>query len=153
MKKVLVPSIIFIVLGFIVGNLVFSNRVELVRKIKNNNNYYFLEEGVYTSKETLNKNISKVTQKVISKINNNYYVYVGITKSEEIAKKIKELYQERGIKINIKERKLNNEEFLNNVTQFDILLNEAKTLEEIITIEKIILSNYDDLINNANSLE
>ena len=146
MKKVLVPSIIFIVLGFIVGNLVFSNRVELVRKIKNNNNYYFLEEGVYTSKETLNKNISKVTQKVISKINNNYYVYVGITKSEEIAKKIKELYQERGIKIN-------NEEFLNNVTQFDILLNEAKTLEEIITIEKIILSNYDDLINTANSLE
>ena len=153
MKRILILSSIFVVLGFAVGNIIFSNRVELVRNIKNNNNYYFLEEGVYSSKEMLNTNVSKVAQKVISKINNNYYVYIGITKNKDIALKIKELYEERGYKINIKEKKLNNEEFSTNLNQFDILLNEATTFEEINTIERIILSNYEDLINNNNSLE
>ena len=111
MKRIMILSGFLIILGFIVGNMIFSNRVELVRKIKNNNNYYFLEEGVYSSKETLNTNVSKIAQKAISKINNNYYVYIGITKNKNIALKIKELYEERGYKITIKEKQLNNEEF------------------------------------------
>ena len=49
--------------------------------------------------------------------------------------------------------RLKNEEFSHNVSQFDILLKEAKTFDEVLTIEKIILSNYDDLINYPNILE
>ena len=153
MKKIIVVGSIFILLGFIVGNNLFSKRIELIKEINKNNTYYFLEEGVYSSKEILNANISKMTQKIISKNNDYYYVYIGITKNVENAEKIKELYEERGYKIKIKEKRLKNEEFSNNVTQFDILLKEAKTFEEILTIEKIILSNYDDLIKNPNILE
>ena len=153
MKRILVLSSIFILLGFIVGNFIFSKRIELIRKINDNKTYYFLEEGVYSSKEMLQNNISEITEKVISKINNYYHVYIGITKNKDIALKIKELYEERGYKINIKEKKLNNEEFSTNVSQFDILLKEVSTFDEIRTIERIILSNYEDLINNINSLE
>ena len=95
----------------------------------------------------------EITQKVISENKNYYYVYIGITKNIDVAKKIKELYEERGYKIKIKEKQLKNEEFSNNVSQFDILLKEATTFDEVLTIEKIILSNYDDLINNPNILE
>ena len=153
MKKILVVSSIFILLGFHAGNYIFQKRITLINEINKNNTYYFLEEGVYSSKENINTSISNITHKVISKKQDYYYVYLGITKNIEVAKKIKELYEERGYKIKIKEIKLKNEEFSNNVNQFDILLKEAKTLEEILTIEKIILSNYDDLINNPNILE
>lgn len=153
MKKILLFSSIFILLGFYVGNSIFSKRIALINEINKNNTYYFLEEGVYSSPEILENNVSKITQKVISKNNNYYYVYIGITKDIDIAEKIKDLYEERGYKINIKEKKLKNEEFSNNVTQFDILLEEATTFDEVLTIEKIILSNYDDLINNPNILE
>lgn len=153
MKKILVVSSIFILLGFLVGNSIITKRINLIKEINKNNTYYFLEEGVYSSKDMLNANISKITQKVISKNNDYYYVYIGITKNVDIAKKIKELYEERGYKIKVKEMKLKNEEFSNNVNQFDILLKEANTFEEVLTIERIILSNYDDLINNPNILE
>lgn len=153
MKKIIVVGSIFILLGFIVGNNLFSKRVELIKEIKKNNTYYFLEEGVYSSKEMLTNNITKITQKVVSENNDYYYVYIGITKNIDIAKKIKELYEERGYKIKIKEKQLKNEEFSNNVSQFDILLKEATTFDEILTIERIVLSNYDDLINNPNILE
>ena len=66
MKKMLTVSSIFILLGFFVGNSIFSKRVNVVRVIKNNDTYYFLEEGVYSSKENLQNYISKITQKVIS---------------------------------------------------------------------------------------
>ena len=128
-------------------------RIEVIKEFNKNNTYYFLEEGVYSSKEMLKTNISKITQKVISKNKEYYYVYIGITKNKAVAEKIKQLYEERGYKIQIKEKRLKNEEFSNNVNQFDILLKEAKTFDEVLTIEKIILSNYDDLINNPNILE
>lgn len=153
MKKVLIISSIFIFLGFLVGNKIFMKRIEVIKEFNKNNTYYFLEEGVYSSKEMLKTNISKITQKVISKNKEYYYVYIGITKNKEVAEKIKQLYEERGYKIQIKEKRLKNEEFSNNVNQFDILLKEAKTFDEVLTIEKIILSNYDDLINNPNILE
>ena len=153
MKKIIVVGSIFILLGFIVGNNLFSKRIELVKEINRNNTYYFLEEGVYSSKEMLQNNISKITQKVISENKNYYYVYIGITKNIDVATKIKELYEERGYKIKIKEKQLKNEEFSNNVSQFDILLKEATTFDEVLTIERIVLSNYDDLINNPNILE
>ena len=153
MKKILTVSSIFILLGFFVGNSIFSKRVNVVREIKNNDTYYFLEEGVYSSKENHQNNISKITQKVISQNKEYYYVYIGITKNIDIAEKIKKLYEDKGYKIKIKEMRLKNEEFSHNVSQFDILLKEAKTFDEVLTIEKIILSNYDDLINNPNILE
>lgn len=153
MKKVLIISSIFIFLGFLVGNKIFMKRIEVIKEFNKNNTYYFLEEGVYSSKEMLKTNISKITQKVISQNKEYYYVYIGITKNKEVAEKIKQLYEERGYKIQIKEKRLKNEEFSNNVNQFDILLKEAKTFDEVLTIEKIILSNYDDLINNPNILE
>lgn len=153
MKKVLIISSLFIFLGFLVGNKIFMKRIEVIKEFNKNNTYYFLEEGVYSSKEMLKTNISKITQKVISQNKEYYYVYIGITKNKEVAEKIKQLYEERGYKIQIKEKRLKNEEFSNNVNQFDILLKEAKTFDEVLTIEKIILSNYDDLINNPNILE
>lgn len=153
MKKVLIISSIFIFLGFLVGNKIFMKRIEVIKEFNKNNTYYFLEEGVYSSKEMLKTNISKITQKVVSQNKEYYYVYIGITKNKEVAEKIKQLYEERGYKIQIKEKRLKNEEFSNNVNQFDILLKEAKTFDEVLTIEKIILSNYDDLINNPNIIE
>ena len=108
MKKILTVSSIFILLGFFVGNSIFSKRVNVVREIKNNDTYYFLEEGVYSSKENLQNNISKITQKVISQNKEYYYVYIAITKNIDIAEKIKKLYEDKGYKIKIKEMRLKN---------------------------------------------
>ena len=74
----------------------------------------------------------------------NNKVYIGITKEENIAKKIKSIYEEEGYQIYIKEIKIDNEEFNNNITQFDLLINSATTKDEILTIEEVVLANYEE---------
>ena len=41
---------------------------------------------------------------------------------------------------------LSNEEFNNNVTQFDLLINATTSEKEILTIEKVVLANYEEII-------
>ena len=74
------------------------------------------------------------------------YVYLGITRDSNNAKKIKAIYEKKGYQIYIKEQNLSNEEFYNNVTQFDLLITGTNKESEILTIEEVVLANYEELI-------
>lgn len=147
MKKNIISSIIFIILGFYIGNFIFSNRIYLLNK-SNKNNYYVIQEGIYQDKNVLETNIKNIEQKIVEHKNNNYYVYVGITKNLDNAEKIKKIYLDKGIKVIIKEIEIKNEVFLNNLEQLDILLDQTNDKEEILTIEKVILSEYEEFVKN-----
>ena len=41
---------------------------------------------------------------------------------------------------------LKNLEFINNIDQFDILVDSASNDQDITTIQEVVLSNYEDLI-------
>ena len=94
----------------------------------------------------MEENIKNMDLKVVDELDNKYYVYLGITKDESIAKKLKEIYESQGYQIYIKEVSLSNEEFNNNVTQFDLLINATTSEKEILTIEKVVLANYEEII-------
>ena len=49
----------------------------------------------------------------------------------------------------LKEINLSNEEFFNNVTQFDLLIENSETEEEILTIEEVVLANYEEIIKKS----
>lgn len=118
MKKIIISGILLIILGYYLGHFIFNERI--INKYKNEEKYYFLQEGVYSNKENLQTNLSNLNNKLIDKKDNKYYVYVGITKDLEVAKKIMKIYEDDGYNIYIKEKYLSNEEFYNNVTQFDL---------------------------------
>ena len=63
----------------------------------------------------------------------------------------KEIYENKGYQIYIKEQNLSNEEFYNNVTQFDILINSTNKESEILTIEEVVLANYEELIKRKSN--
>ena len=142
MKKLLIQSFLFIGMGFFMGNILFQNKFTFG---KQKDIYYFLEEGVYEKKEVIQNNLYNVSPKAVDYQDNRYHVYVGITKEKEIAEKIKEIYKEKGYLITIKEKIVSSEEFSENVSQFDLLVQNAKTEEEILKIEEVILANYHEL--------
>ena len=148
MKKIIIKGSIYILLGYILGYIFFSNKIELVQKLINKDTYYFIEQGIYYDKEILQNNISKISYKVIDKDKNKYTVYVGITKDREVAEKIKDVYEKNNIKTIIKEKYLSSEEFSNNVDQFDFLIKESKSEDELMTIEEVVLANYEEIIKN-----
>lgn len=148
MKKTFVVSAIFIVLGLIIGNNIRNFNYNSVKEIvSKNESFYFLQEGVYEKKENLEKNIKNLEQKVVDYQDNKYYVYVGITKNKNIAQKIKKIYAKKGLNLYEKVKTISNEEFTNNVTQFDLLINNSTTDEEILTIEEVVLANYEEILN------
>ena len=144
MKKIIISGVLFIILGYYLGTFIFNEKI--INKYKNEEKYYFLQEGVYSSKESLQNNLSKLNKKTIDKKDNKYYVYVGITKDLEVAKKIMKIYEKDGYSIYIKEKYLSNEEFKNNVEQFDLLIKDSKDTSNILTIEEVVLANYEETI-------
>lgn len=146
MKKVIIVGGIFLIVGLLLGNKLSTAKNSITDVFSEGKTYYFLQEGVYTSKEIMEENTKNMNIKAVDFKNSKYYVYVGITKEEKIAKKIKKLYEEEGYQIYIKEVRLSNEEFDSNVTQFDLLINSTNSKDEILTITEVVLANYEEII-------
>lgn len=146
MKRQIIVGVIILIAGFLIGNKIYIAKSSLANTFSEGDTYYFLQEGVYTSKIVLEENIKNIDIKIIDEKESKYYVYLGITKSEEIAKKLKKIYENNGYQIYIKEVTLVNEEFSSNVTQFDLLINSTDEPEEIMTIEEVVLANYEEII-------
>lgn len=143
MKKIIISSIFFIGLGFFSGELIFGSKKDIFKNFNSKDTYYFLEEGVYIDKKDLNKDY--VSKRLVEKSNKKYYVYVGITKDKEVIEKLKDIYNSRGISLSIKEKEVNSKEFFENVSQFDFLIKQTTEEDEILTIEEVILSNYEEI--------
>ena len=144
MKKKIFYFIIILITGIIVGRNIYLSKS--TQTFSNKDIYYFIQEGVYSSKSIMEENVKNMDLKVVDELDNKYYVYLGITKDESIAKRLKEIYESQGYQIYIKEVSLSNEEFNNNVTQFDLLINATTSEKEILTIEKVVLANYEEII-------
>ena len=61
--------------------------------------YYFLQYGIYNSKEELEKDSIGLLNYVYRKEDGKYYMYIGITKSKESEKKKKNYYKDKGIDV------------------------------------------------------
>lgn len=145
MKKILLKGALFILLGFILGNYIFGTKIKPLQSLYNKETYYFLQEGVYSNEDTLKNNLRGITQKVVDYSNEKYYVYLGITKDLEVAEKLKKIYEAKGVKIYQKEKNVTSQEFSNNVEQFDLLIKATNEEDEILTIEEVVLANYDEI--------
>jgi len=144
MKRKVIIGCFFILFGFFVGKMLFT-KIRIPSFKNDGERYFFLQEGVYYSNDQL-KNIS---QGILEYKDDKIYVYSGITKDLEVAEKIMNIYLDKNIQLNIKEKYLSNEEFKNNVEQFDLLIKSSKDKDEILKIEEVVLANYEEIIKNG----
>lgn len=150
MKKKIFYFLILLISGIILGRKIYLATENIEVTFNEESTYYFLQEGVYSSEKIMEENIKNMNIKVVDNLDDKYYVYLGITKDENIAKRLKAIYEEEGYQIYIKEKTLSNDEFLNNVTQFDLLINNTTSTKEILTIEEVVLANYEEIIKKSN---
>ena len=149
MKKTIIYGLIAVILGYIIGNILFTNK-EFI-KIKNDKyKYYLLQEGIYYD-NSLDKTKSNINSKIVEKDGNKISIYVGITKDLEVVERLINIYEEKNIKLSIVEKNYSNEELKNNIEQFDFLILAAKDKDEILKIEEVVIASYDEIIN-SNSL-
>ena len=102
----------------------------------------------YGSYNTIEKAKNNDLDNYILKEEDGYYrIYVGITLNEENAKKIKEVYKNKGKDIYIKEKNINSLEFVDYLNNKDISFNNISD-DEILKIQNEIINKYKELIQN-----
>lgn len=146
LRSILIPLLFAVLLGFYGAKIVYGfNNVK--RSISDvSHNAYAIQYGVYTSADTLSKTMSNIDNYVVSMEDGKYYIYIGFTTDSKNLTKIRNVYDELGIDIYIKEVFINNDEFINNLEQFDVLLENVSSNIDILSITGAILSSYDELV-------
>lgn len=146
MRKTLLLMTVAIISGGIIGIALFSEYKETSSVFSDKKKLYFLEEGIYSSKKLLEYNTKNIDPKLIVEKDGKYHLYVGITGEQKNISKIKNIYKNKGYSIYEKELEIDNLEFLSNIEQFDILLDNANNESDISAIEEVVLSNYENLV-------
>ena len=146
-KSFFITMLVAILIGAILGNFLFEQyKLESENVIKEVNSTYFLIEGTYSTEEQALKAASNIETYLIVKEDANYIVYLAITMSNENLEKLKKMYKDKNINSSIKKMSIENKEFIATLEQMDILLDKAKSNEEIDSINEVILANYQEFV-------
>lgn len=138
--KKLFCFLIVLALGFIIGEVIYS---DFKRNLSNSKyNAYLIQIGSF-DKDDIEVNSSNY---LVLKEDGRYNVYAGITTKLSNASKIKEIYDENNYESVIKPTVIDNVEFISNLEQYDLLLSEIDNKDNLISINDVIISNYEELI-------
>lgn len=146
--KFLIPITLSIVIGLFFGKIFFTSyKDSSLTVFDEKDKVFMLQTGVYSSKENMKKNFKNYEKYLYIKLEDGYHLYLGITKNKEIASRLKEYYEKLGYSIYVKETIIESQEFLSILGEYDKILNIA-TDKDIKEVEKIIISNYKEMVLN-----
>lgn len=134
-------AFISIIYGNFIFNIYKNNMEKVLETVSLDEKVYMILYGSYNSKDKINMNIKDY---IVIENNNFYEVYVGITKDLENANKIKGVFKDLGNSVYIREKTINNLEFIDYLDSMDVDL-AKKTNDEILKLEKNILLKYKEL--------
>ena len=120
MKKHLFTIILSLIVGFLLANFMLRqystetpfpvfNRSETV---------YLIQQGVYSSVESMNYNTRDISYFIYSLIGEMYHVYIGMTLDENNARKLQEFYENLGIETIIRTTTISDNEFINKLRNY-----------------------------------
>ena len=115
----------------------------------NSTKLYFLQQGVYSTKKSMQENIMSFSQYIYTIENNQYYVFVGITNNSNNKDKLKGYFKNKGYSIYVKEITVDNQEFVNALLTYDSLLEKTNDEKAIGSINDQILKKYEELIKKS----
>ena len=151
MKKTIIWVLIALVSGAFLGKLTFDRyeKLDLQNVISYDNYVYLLKYGTYDSQDEMSDNVTNVDRYIYIEKENKVYAYVGITKKEETANKVKKIYDNKGIKLSVVKERIDNDEFIQNLNEYEKLLDATEDEDSLLIIEKQILSCYESVVVNG----
>lgn len=140
---------------FIIGLGIFSG-IYIYRQYEKENSLevfneeytiYLLQYGVYKNKDSMLEAGNNITDYLYFEDKDGYHLIIGVTENKENTDKIRESFN---ITENIytKEVKIKNNEFMESLRQYDNLVKNSNSNQEVVAAEKYVLSKYEELILN-----
>lgn len=151
MKKYLLTFLMALVIGFFLSNF-FIKQYKDYSGIKVSGigkELYFIQYGVFSTIESMEENTISLQNYVYNLDDNLYYVYIGITEKEENAEKITNYYKNQGYNIIIKKFDIANNNFLEQLENYDKILSETEDETAISSIINQVLMKYEEAVING----
>lgn len=148
-NKNLYLTLLCLVLGILMGKFMldqYSLKEEEVKVAKTNNTVYFIEAGIYSSKEEMEEKITNVEHYIYREEDGKYYSYVGMTLKSGNIDKLKEYFKNIGYEINVREFTLDEIAFLEVLQQYDLMLEGTDDANTISAICSQVLSKYEEIV-------
>ena len=146
MKKYLLTIIVSLLVGFLLSFYMLKEyeKTDIFPTFNESETAYLIQQGVYSSMESMQENTSHLTDYIYSVIDNMYYVYIGISLDSSNVNKIQEYYKSKDIDTIVKTTTLTDQEFIEVLKQYDMVLNNTDDEETIKEICKQVLSKYKE---------
>lgn len=148
MKKTFIWIILALISGAVLGRITFNfyDKVDTQNVISYDNYVYLLRYGKYDSFEEMKDKVIDIDRYIYIEKNNIFTSYVAISKTEENLRKIKKIYDNKNIKLDIVREKIDNEEFIQNLNEYEKLLSATEEDKSLLIIENQILSCYESVV-------
>ena len=152
-KRMVVPVTFALLVGSLLGFFLFrqydKEEIAKVGNIGESKEVYFLQVGVYSSKESMEANTKKLPNYFYQELEYKYYVYVGTSLNEQNVNKLKEFFIANGYNIYVKKFNIANTTFLTVLEQYDIMLEQAPDTSSYSAICGQVLAKYEELITDG----
>jgi len=148
-SKLIVPITLSIFIGSYLGFLLFKQYKNTSQSVfYETTPIYFLQQGVYSTKESMEVNTKLLSDYIYSLEDNQYRVFVAITTNKDNAEKIKNIFTNKQIDIYIKESYISDASFVEKLKQYDELIKTSEDESVIIGLLKQILSEYELVVKS-----
>ena len=144
-KKYLIYIGLAIISGAILGNSFYKKYVN-EQNLEKEYNSYLLQLGIFDNEEEMNKELLGINDYIVIEKNKKFYVYLGVSTEKKNVAKLQEVFLDKDINTSIKKTVIDNIEFINSLEQFDLLLDSVSTNEDIMSINEVILSSYEEMV-------
>ena len=146
MKKYLLTIIASLLVGFLLSFYMLKEyeKTDIFPVFNESETAYLIQQGVYSSMESMQENTTHLTDYIYSVIDNMYCVYIGICLHSSNVDKIQEYYQSKDIDTIVKTTTLTDQEFIASLRQYDMVLNNTDDEDTIKEICKQVLSKYKE---------
>lgn len=148
MKKTVMWIFLALLSGALLGKLTFDKYEKLdVRKVISfNDKIYMLKYGTYNSKEEMFDSVTTTERYVYTKKDGKFNAYVGFSVTKKNIEKVRDVYLAKNIKLSIEKGSIDNDEFIQNLNEYEKLLDATDDEKSLLIIQNQILSCYEKMV-------
>lgn len=142
-------AIFCLVLGVLMGKFMldqYDSKEQEISTLHTTDTVYFIQQGVYSSKEDMEENINNVAYYIYNEQDGQYYAYIGMTLKSENVEKLQKYFKEVGYETYVKEFTISDSSFLEVLQQYDLMLEKTDDSNTISAICSQVLGKYEELV-------
>ena len=148
MKKTFIWIFVALVSGAFLGKTTFDRykKVDSINVISNNTNVYALRYGKYANLDEMQDDVTHVDRYIYIESKDDVSAYVALATTRDSINKIKKVYKDKNLNLTVSKVNIENEEFIENLNEYEKLLKATDDYKSLLIIENQILSCYMNLV-------